>query len=584
MNNNIQKYEITQEGRQYILTTEIYGNNVRLICAELNNENGARFIGDFSLNYLRQLSTVFNSTLTIQDAQNVINQAIEEQKLSVKYNNGSLQISLFLLNQNDNANFSLKNSKKPIEITYSPPKYLPVRRVVLPPVYTKRPTIYENKNEVNMNDQQNNNYMPDLTSKEEIINLSLNQNDNSNYSSINEKYINYLIGSPKREQIEYNNLGSPSKAEINYSAISSNKNKSNLNQLSNGQLSLNLDPSQNVSLNNNNNFYIQKILELQNETNRIKEEHELLKNKTYKLMEQIEQLNNQIQILNEENQKLRENRGVIPNENEIHEITILKQELEKKSKELNDIKNEKNNEFEEYKKMKENQIEELTKELNLLQKENNDLKFKIQELLKNNNIAIPQSSEQNKLIVSQNNYDQLMQEEDLEIIKGDIIENNKELELLTNKICKNNKKLTLNILYKATIDSDRAAVFHNKCDSAKSTLVLIKSGNGNRFGGFTSCDWSGNSISKKDDNAFIFSLDKMKIYDIIPGEDAIGCYPKYGPVFLGCQIRIYDKAFQEGGTTFKKGINYETQEDFELTDGQQKFEVKEIEVYNVELE
>ena len=395
MDNNIQKYEITQEGRQYILTTEIYGNNVRLICAELNNENGARFIGDFSLNYLRQLSTVFNSTLTVQDAQNVINQAIEEQKLSVKYNNGSLQISLFLLNQNDNANFSLENSKKPIEIVYSPPKYLPVRRVDLPPVYTKRPTIYENKNEVNMNDQQNNNYMPDLTSKEEIINLSLNQNDNSNSSSINDKYINYPVGSPKREQIEYNNLGSPSKAEINYSAISSNKNKSNLNQLSNGQLSLNLDPSQNVSLNNNNNFYIQKILELQNETNRIKEEHELLKNKTYKLMEQIEQLNNQIQILNEENQKLRENRGVIPNENEIHEITILKQELERASKELNDIKNEKNNEFEEYKKMKENQIEELTKELNLLQKENNDLKFQIQELLKNNNIAI--LNHQNKI-------------------------------------------------------------------------------------------------------------------------------------------------------------------------------------------
>ena len=177
-----------------------------------------------------------------------------------------------------------------------------------------------------------------------------------------------------------------------------------------------------------------------------------------------------------------------------------------------------------------------------------------------------------------------MQEEDLEIIKGDIIENNKELELLTNKICKNHKKLTLNIIYKATVDSDRAAVFHNKCDFAKSTIVLIKSGNGNRFGGFTSCDWSGNSIFKKDDNAFIFSLDKMKIYDIIPGEDAIGCYPKYGPVFLGCQIRIYDKAFKKGGTTFQKGVNYQTQEDFELTDGQQKFEVKEIEVYSVELE
>ena len=265
----------------------------------------------------------------------------------------------------------------------------------------------------------------------------------------------------------------------------------------------------------------------------------------------------------------------MPNENEINENTIFKQELQMVLKELNDFKNE----FVEYKNMKENQIEELKNNMNLLQNENNNLKFEIQELKNNNNIL-----EQNGLVASQNDYDQLMQEDDLEIIKGDIIENNKELELLTNKICKNNKKLTLNIIYKATIDSDRAAVFHNKCDYAKSTLVLIKSGNGNRFGGFTSCDWSGYSISKKDDNAFIFSLDKMKIYDIIPGEDAIGCYPRFGPVFSGCQIKIYDKAFQEGGTTFKKGINYETQEDFELTDGQQKFEVKDIEVYSVEVE
>ena len=73
----------------------------------------------------------------------------------------------------------------------------------------------------------------------------------------------------------------------------------------------------------------------------------------------------------------------------------------------------------------------------------------------------------------------------------------------------------------------------------------------------------------------------MKTYDNIPGENAIGCYPKYGPVFLGCQIRIYDNAFIKGGTTFEKGLNYNTDEDFELTDGDRTFNVKEIEVYEV---
>ena len=73
----------------------------------------------------------------------------------------------------------------------------------------------------------------------------------------------------------------------------------------------------------------------------------------------------------------------------------------------------------------------------------------------------------------------------------------------------------------------------------------------------------------------------MKIYGNIPGEDAIGCYPKFGPIFLGCQIRIYDEAFKNGGTTFEKGLNYDTEEDYELTDGERQFNVKEIEVYEV---
>ena len=177
-----------------------------------------------------------------------------------------------------------------------------------------------------------------------------------------------------------------------------------------------------------------------------------------------------------------------------------------------------------------------------------------------------------------------IQDTRLEIIRGDIIENAKELELLTRRMCNGQySKISLDLLYKAIIDSDKASIFHKKCDSAKSTLVLVKSANGKRFGGFTSCNWQGNSIEKKDENAFIFSLDKLKIYNIIPGEDAIGCYPNFGPVFLGCQIRIYDEFFKNGGTTFEKGMNFDTEEDFELTGGLKKFDIKDIEVYSVEL-
>ena len=166
-------------------------------------------------------------------------------------------------------------------------------------------------------------------------------------------------------------------------------------------------------------------------------------------------------------------------------------------------------------------------------------------------------------------------------VKGDIIHNTDELELITRKINKLNQKLTLNLLYKATADSDKASAFHSKCDDAKSSLVLVETDKGKRFGGFTSKSWSGDCIDKKDEDAFVFSLDKMMTYDNIPGEDAIGCYPKFGPIFLGCQIRIYDNAFSKGGTTFEKGLNFNTEEDYELTGGEREFNVREIEVYEV---
>ena len=166
-------------------------------------------------------------------------------------------------------------------------------------------------------------------------------------------------------------------------------------------------------------------------------------------------------------------------------------------------------------------------------------------------------------------------------VKGDIIHNTEELELITRKINKSNKKITLNLLYKASVDSDKAKAFHEKCDPAQSSLVLVETDKGKRFGGFTKCSWAGECEEKRDEDAFVFSLDKMMIYENIHGEDAIGCYPKFGPIFLGCQIRIYDNAFSKGGTTFEKGLNYNTEEDFELTGGDRIFNVKEIEVYEV---
>ena len=400
--------------------------------------------------------------------------------------------------------------------------------------------------------------------------------------------------SPKREEIKYVVPGSPSTGQFFYSAVPSKKNPEYFNQkiVETTTTTTNYNPF--------SSFENEKIIKLQNETSKIKGDYNNLKNEANKLSEEVSLLRNQIEILSNENSVLREKNGTKPNEDQIHEITILRQENEQLKNQIQQYLNNINN-LEKIKILKEDensllksQIQELLKNQKKLeelilekQKIIEELKLQIQQLINRLNISESQSNIFRQTQKGRNSLDSqflTIHDSHSEVIKGDIIKSTSELEFLTRKICRNHKKITLDLLYKASIDGDKAESFHNKCDLANSTLVLIKTLDGKRFGGYTTCNWKGNSIEKKDEFAFVFSLDNMKIYDILPGENAIGCYPKYGPVFLGCQIRIYDECFKNGGTTFEKGLNYNTEEDFELSGGKQNYDIKEVEVYSIELE
>lgn len=145
-----------------------------------------------------------------------------------------------------------------------------------------------------------------------------------------------------------------------------------------------------------------------------------------------------------------------------------------------------------------------------------------------------------------------------------------------------NSKVRFYMLYKASEVGDRAKTFHEKCDNYDMTLVIIETKVGLRFGGFTTELWNGNCVHKRDQKAFVFSLDKDKTYDIVGHDPAIGCYPKYGPIFFGCQIRIYDFFFTKNSITCEKGLCFQTTEDYELNNGEKSFVVKDIEVYALE--
>ena len=354
-------------------------------------------------------------------------------------------------------------------------------------------------------------------------------------------------------QINNNNLNSPKKQIIreNLTLILSPK--------KNNSYSGNSSPITNI-----NNFnYPQSInspisTNYSNSPTSLKNENVLSNNN------ENDQLSNQndIQIFNssEQNKNLYAKINIIENENK---------NLREKIEQMNNKINEFNSKNQYYYSSNNNILSNMSQNIE-------NLKAINEKLIYENNLFKKQINQINneKIIYDDSNVGH---------VEGTILKNNEEIEFLSKKIGENSDKVIFNLIYKATENSDKAQAFHERCDQAKNTLVLIETSENRRFGGFTTCDWSGNQIEKNDENAFVFSLDKMKIYDIVPGQPAIACYPNYGPIFLNCQIKINDDAFTNGGSTFCKGQNYQTEEDFELNGGNQDFQIKEIEVYEIEL-
>ena len=635
MDNSVQQYQLVQKGKKYILLTKILQNKLRFSCTESDTINPLTFIGDFSMIDLMQLNPIFYPITNISQAQEIFDKIATTQKLSIEPGQNHINLKIFLKRENRPEEcFSLL-----LNLSTSNGLYDEFSNFQLPISDNKKYTQEEMQNQFLSffpnnnydNTNINNIYSTSYTIPEQYIQYPQSQTTNSfylnnqgnlpniNYNLSGNNFENSILHKSKRTRVDKLTLSLRPQQEKNNNNILRNQTWTNTSAPLKMQETFipqktPLFQQQNyesVNKNNIENSYDLNRHEIQKNTNNdfINKEKEKiienLKNKINELNIEISNLRSQNEILKQENENMRLKNDInknIENENQSQEILFLKQENERYLKEIDNLRDQLSqlNEFDQYKRNKEEEISLLKDQIEELlsnQKKNDqflkdkikeidELKLYIEELLQKQRKS--ESEYQYMLRKSKKNEmeDQMISIQDtrLEIVRGDIIQDTKELELLTRKISKNNNKIILNLLFKAIVDSDKAEAFHEKCDFAKSTLVLVKSTNGKRFGGYTSCTWKGNNIEKKDDNAFVFSLDKMRIYDIKSGEDAIGCYPKFGPVFLGCQIRIYDEFFTKGGTTFEKGMNYNTEEDYELTGGLKKFNIKDIEVYSVEFE
>ena len=616
---NETRYQLEQDNKAYILTTSLIDDKLKLKCQDSNSQT---FIGTFNMNDLLRLSRYFSSTNSVEQVQLYLNGIIEKQRIGIFPKDNAINIVLYLINQDK--------------------IYIPLS-LNINDFYNNSNQYFQNQqgniimNSTNYSEQQIlDNLSPNYLYNQNDKQLIYNYDSIPYYSEQNMSKISNISSGISSFIPEFTNVTFENQ-EIKNINISPNNNQfvsiQNASSFQQGDIS-----------NNYYNYKIDenKIDKLEDDTNIIRIEQEKIKNEMKRVLNEASKLKQENEIYKRENASLSNENNILKEENEKYkeeimnyenEIKIYKDKNENYRNQLNDSRN---NELLKIKESYENEIELLKEDLEKLNKENEKLKEEIEELKHNYTVATNENEslvndinnlkssiannqkdilneDEIKRLVEENSVFRIKaqeneslkkqleeyriklkeqeneerdEEEEEEYIErneviGDIIHNKNELDMITNKINKDNKKIIINLLYKATADSDKASVFHEKCDKAKNSIVLVETENGMRFGGYTTCSWSGNCVDKNDTDAFIFSFDKMKTYDNIPGDEAIGCYPKFGPIFLGCQIKIFDNFFTKGGTTFERELNFNTEEDYELTGGDKEFKVKDIEVYEV---
>ena len=587
---NLTRYRLDQsDNKVYILSTSLVNDKLKLTCQDSNSQT---YIGAFTLLDLLNLSKYFKTTRSVDQVQQYLNGIVEKQRVEIYQDDKCIKVILHLIN-NDRISIPLK---KQIINTINTNNYYNLTNH-----YTTSPNIQTNPEQITYYNSQTytepqiistmpQTYVYPQESNQYISSQTYNYDQNLNGMDI--PGISTTINN------DINQLASNTNPMMTYTQADSTLNYQ-MNKLENdinilrpeqekitNELKKVLDQAEKYKQENEANK--QEITLLTNENKILKTENENLRNELKKYQENYDKINTDFT-------SLQKDAGALQEQNT--ELLRLKEAYEK---EMQNIQNNieqltKDNEaLKQNLELASNQNEALINEINMLksnqQKLNNneeEIKHLMEEL-----DAYKIKAQENDLLkkkIEEMEYQiQVMQEhqeeDDVKEVKGDIIHDMNELEMITKKINKENKRIIINLLYKASADSDSAAVFHNKCDEANNTIVLVETKDGKRFGGYTTKSWKGNCVEKSDPEAFIFSFDKMKTYDNIPGDDAIGCYPKFGPIFLGCQIKIFDNAFTRGGTTFEKELNFNTEEDYELTGGSRTFEVKDVEVYEVIIE
>jgi hypothetical protein len=240
-------------------------------------------------------------------------------------------------------------------------------------------------------------------------------------------------------------------------------------------------------------------------------------------------------------------------------------------------------------------------------KQNNEIKDKkINELENKISIILKEIDEKNKRIESlendineiKKNFDKLKQEInqiiskakpkvtnpifDNILINSNILQDEEDIKLLLNNISNTPKDLKL--LYNSKVDGENEEKLINTYTEKNDLIILVKTDKSKRFGGYAHESFEKNNFKKSDINAFLFNLDKKKIYKSKGKEFSIwrGYNTSNSINFgTGTDLKIFHKFLSEQNNTFQDNHDYNYKNEYYALNGEENFCISFLEIYQV---
>ena len=227
-------------------------------------------------------------------------------------------------------------------------------------------------------------------------------------------------------------------------------------------------------------------------------------------------------------------------------------------------------------------VTNLENELKFVKNENIELNkkmLKYEDIIKNLEInfnyklnQLENKINENKIRQNNNSFD---------LFKNSSIVKSEDIEVILSWFDKKPNKF--NLLLDSKKDGDLNITFKEKCFNKSPTMVFVKTTDNLRFGGFTSVTWPEDG-NKKDEESFLFSLDKKKKYKIKENQKENAIYYYQNSCFCfgsGCDLYINNKCTIANDNQVGNG-SYDLPSECELNNGKKKFKVLNYEVYYVE--